>query len=1616
MNYVRLVMHCEAACNEQAVSILSGSEVVYSSPMYIEYVDSDTETCLESSVNNLYTMNFTDTQNDGWYPGSFFKVYGKHGNIFFKYYQVSPTYETHLLSLHYAVDLNEVWKISESYYPGWNTYWFDDDAWSEEQLGAILGNYIATQYFRKPFTGIDNMASYEVRLKYRFGVVAYINGIEVYRDNMPEGEITPAMPCSSSYQVSGFHGFMRPGNEVNETQSILAVELHYAQTNQTILDFDSFVAFLAPSVVDSNCVVYPYQMDITISDSLVQNPDDIFDLDTLSFVSLVFEQNDTYSWTMTVSSSIVPLVNGLRYYSASSFNGFRHAVFAGVDRSVDYPLFTLRDLMYQDHVYYNYDSYFDASMYKQFRWTVYETFSTSYKEYEVMPMICRAVVPTSLELRGTDFVIFKDLEAVQIRPVNLDFSDCELSHPLPAGLTFNAQCCTISGTATESMPRTEFVMTSNAISPPVSGAFNLTVNVCTGTVLQVHRVYKSGAVNEGFIVYDALDEQNVYYSAPLQGSQRDEDDTKVFICSESNKIGVDLLSSGIEWATGSFLYIEYLLDEEQAMTLFRARYDTYLGLSASYIVPVNLPIHSADEWYYYAAGDIPDSWYLAGTVGWSSASKGHFSPSASRVQLYKKTFSIASEYDYSGLQVSVQYQYGCAIYLNGIEVFKNGIAEVSATVNATNFYPTLSFHSVTLPAKMMIIDNERAVSYLQRGSNTIAIALISDSDTNVNSTFDAAVLLFQDDRNSRVFSYSVSYEGPEQIHGSPFDHSYISYMSSRQCGENAMIITFDNDRREWISSFLVQTRYNELDRLFSSFSVLAKNAEDAEWTFLNHFANLTWSLVGQTKRMWLANNKPYNQYKFANFSASSGCDWLVNRVDLYIDQIYQQPILGAGWLSYPSTSAYKNIELVEVCPSSDKFKDFTIEPPLPAGLHFCSATGWISGTPTEESAQQRYMIQAKRASGEGATAMFNLEVVVCTDGRALITTKITSTSSVASLSYKLLQGRGDTGNVIYAVPVWYWISSVIYDDRCLADGFYTFFLEGSITSNDPTRIGFTLSVDQGDFVFALNALSYSSTSSIASSSFSSYLPFQIEFASWKMLKSLLAVPDWTQRDFDDASWDSVRVSEMGSTPYVTTYFRKTFSIPSLADYQVLNIRARFSGGLVGYFNAKRVVRINMPDVFDELTSCYFQRSASEFAMFHIVLGLSGAVAGDNVLAFEVHRFQGEGVETPVQFDATGVFGVEICSRVVDSYAAISGPQSTTDSLSLFDAAVDTGADFHFSVGSQIFWSVVNQEGSIYNSYAIYAGPFSSTFRFSLLGSTEADTEPIILTSETLAATAGATLRFYSSSATLLPFRYFRWRVESAIYVSLYELFFFYCKGTGSVCAADGAFPSVASGQLSPAVCDYGFDGYKYRECVNGVLQSEVHTERCIHKIPVNLAYETGAMELVRDTFVQKRPSFDYIITRFSVDPALPAGLSLNETTGAIEGVPREIAELRAYLITGENAIGAAQTQVWLSVRVGYCRVDGFFGTVDVGKEFVYDCSLQGGFVGTQRRKCVIGETDGEWQEVEGSCVSVITLMLILIVAVLIIIVIILLLVKMPSTTSKKKRSKKKLKIVRKPKV
>ena len=87
-----------------------------------------------------------------------------------------------------------------------------------------------SQYFRKPFNGVANMAAYEIQFKLKF--IAYINGKEVFREHMPapeSGVITPSTPSSGSFATPAFHGVIRPASEVSAASSnVLAVELHFS--------------------------------------------------------------------------------------------------------------------------------------------------------------------------------------------------------------------------------------------------------------------------------------------------------------------------------------------------------------------------------------------------------------------------------------------------------------------------------------------------------------------------------------------------------------------------------------------------------------------------------------------------------------------------------------------------------------------------------------------------------------------------------------------------------------------------------------------------------------------------------------------------------------------------------------------------------------------------------------------------------------------------------------------------------------------------------------------------------------------------------------------------------------------------------------------------------------------------------------------------------------------------------------------------------------------------------------------------------------------------------------------------------------------------------------------
>ena len=195
------------------------------------------------------------------------------------------------------------------------------------------------------------------------------------------------------------------------------------------------------------------------------------------------------------------------------------------------------------------------------------------------------------------------------------------------------------------------------------------------------------------------------------------------------------------WPSKSYFYLYHMLPDGEEEMVLKGRYDANQGNVHHHYV--RRPSINHSEQWYYKMGEVPNNWFGDDTSGWSQAARGSFPTSTNRIQLYKKTFNIASLNEVSGLIVSIRYRYGVIVYLNGNEAWRNGvIGDLSTSSTVDNSYTDLKYYVVTLPGKQMQTSTVTSpVTFLQSGSNTIAIAIIAIDDTQLTSYFDTVVRL-----------------------------------------------------------------------------------------------------------------------------------------------------------------------------------------------------------------------------------------------------------------------------------------------------------------------------------------------------------------------------------------------------------------------------------------------------------------------------------------------------------------------------------------------------------------------------------------------------------------------------------------------------------------------------------------------------------------------------------------------------------------------------------------------------------------------------------------------------------------------------------------------------------
>ena len=126
---------------------------------------------------------------------------------------------------------------------------------------------------------------------------------------------------------------------------------------------------------------------------------------------------------------------------------------------------------------------------------------------------------------------------------------------------------------------------------------------------------------------------------------------------------------------------------------------------------------------------------------------------------------------------------------------------------------------------------------------------------------------------------------------------------------------------------------------------------------------------------------------------------------------------------------------------------------------------------------------------------------------------------------------------------------------------------------------------------------------------------------------------------------------------------------------------------------------------------------------------------------------------------------------------------------------------------------------------------------------------------------------------------------------------------------------------------------------------------------------------------------------------LPEGLKIDAKTGEITGTPVAEMDTKTFTVRAKNPAGETFTVITISVRKGYCAPEGVFERTFVGEIAVYDCAMQGSYVGTQKRACLLGKKDGEWQKASGFCMPVVAIVLIVIVVIIIIVVVVFLLMR-----------------------
>ena len=1597
-NYLKIVKKTSYDASYESFSIQGNSRNLFNSPTLYNDDTTTFECCLEPTNNAQYTLVMKSSGSPWtWANYAWIELYGVNDNIVFAGMMTLKGVESQPFSLYSPIRKGSTWHYHTNPSERWKEASSVDASWSQVTSSSSISS-LQTAYLRRTFAGLSGMAAIDVQFLYRHGIIFYLNGDEILRDNLPSGEVTAQTPSSQSYQFLQYHGVLRSSSIAERSLNVLAVELHFPQDAVDPVSIDGFLSFLAGLSASNPCFVVPKVTTTTPSSSVFLLPANSVNWSlSRSFVSYSLPASIQFDFKY----ASIPQVDGVRIWTNTEYSSTVSDF--SLEESVDGS--TYSTLLASSRNSYSKSSWMQVNRINSLHSVSYVRLTASRARSipayvnELQFLVCNLPYPSSVDYPKASYVFYRNREFAFVAPTYYGFSNCSIAPPLPKGFVFDQDTCTVQGIATQSLAQTTFTVISLYQEQRIRGTISLQVVNCGGSLYRFSRTYQSNPQNEFFSVRDAVNGATLLAVTSNHNHTPDKEWSQ-YLCVSSEQIEIVLTGESSAWDEKSYLFVYYVLVDGEEELMFKGRYDELQG--NEHVFVLHRPsIPDDSEWYVYSDG-VPSTWYDSSVTGWSLSKRGAY-PASAGVQLFKRSFVVNAPESVKGFLLSIRYNAGCVVFINGREVWRNGVlGSVDALSTSSHVYSSLKYRVVSLPNG--VVDDDAPTVYsatdptvysatdppihsytnptihsytnptihsytnptihsytnptihsytnptihsytnpsthtsthhytLLSGLNTIAIAIIPNPNTNSTSSFDAMLRLMVAQAESHIWEFTSTSSLLDQAFDMYYSTSLILSTST-----NAFSLTLNDDRREWIGLVTIQSYYNTLTYLPRAFKLYARNADSDPWTLLLDATNITFSIPGQRRTLYLRNYKPYNQFRFENIQGSgSSTNCIVQSFSLVANSLPAEP----SSLTYPSPiHTFVGIETAEVIPTGDGYIFYQITPPLPDGLVLDPYNGWISGTPTVLSPASLFSITATTVTHSTVTVPITLSVETCTNGQGLVTVRIWADRNNRENAWNLYDDGGALLRSLDRFPV---NSGYYYLDFCLADGLYTFEAVDRDSDGWDSGCGYTLTVDQGEMELSIEEVPSSNVKPIRISTvFSSFFPFQVGYSEWKLYSSSAPIPqEWNTIHFDDSLWLSKRAQDLPFAIATTSYLRKSFSLLSVNAYQVLNIRMKYKGGVAVFLNGILVARFNLAEGFDANSESIAIHDPSLFSKFHIILPDSGVVEGTNVIAFEIHRPVGISAE-PIVFDATGVFGVGNCPAVVDSFASLASSSLDGSLSDLMDLDPHTSVQFN-SGGSFVSWAVENLMGSRWDTFVVLPGADIFSLNTQLVGLPD-NTGLLLSNPQTLQNR----VKHLMKADAMRGYVAYRW--EFATTASLHSVHPAFCNylpperfqyplseyafcvnspvnlvptviGRNVVYSVQsGALPNgfsiqSATGILSGSTTAW-FNSSIVLQASNDYGSTNVTLSMTVHTLPDVSFSNPSVLVATHQSIPTLAPSVACPSCTYAVEgEVLPLGFTLDDATGTIRGSSATELLERSFTIRATNYCGTATGTITLSVFV-----------------------------------------------------------------------------------------------------